>query len=482
MNLYSLRRLPLNLKNSPTMKAFQTLLTAVFVFLLAPMGFAQDERYGDTPEQQLKCKEALSVYKSYKKQKNYDEAYIQWRKACEVCPETASEGLYADGTTFISKQLKNIEDEDPRKAVLVDSLLYLHDKRMELYPSTKRSPNNRCEILGRKASDFYKYNKDEHQVAYEMFKESVECLKEESSATTLYQYYTASFYTMKRSLKGDTVAQANMRAQMLTDYLALTDYVQAGVARAQEAGKERDVSRYEKAKGNIETVFVAIADCDDMVPVLEAAVAAEPENMELKQKVLRLLNKKECTDNDLFLPVATSVYSVEPSAPAAYAIGIGFAKSSELDSSFTYMEDAVNRCGDCSDKLTYLLKTGQIASAMGRTSTARNYARQVLEIDSENADAYMLIGDAIAGSSSACDDGALGGRSVFWVASDYYARAKRMNAELAELADKKMANMAKQFPTVDDIFTYGKQAGGTFTVPSKGGCPCSGETTTIRVR
>ena len=45
-----------------------------------------------------------------------------------------------------------------------------------------------------------------------------------------------------------------------------------------------------------------------------------------------------------------------------------------------------------------------------------------------------------------------------------------------------MANMAKQFPTVDDIFTYGKQAGGSFTVPSKPGCPCSGETTTIRVR
>merc|ERR1711965_789035 len=102
-----------------------------------------------------------------------------------------------------------------------------------------------------------------------MFKESIDCLKEESSATTLYQYYTASFYTMKRELKGDTVAQANMRAQMLTDYLALTDYVQAGLARAQEAGKDRDVKRYEKAKGNIETVFVAIADCADMVPVLD---------------------------------------------------------------------------------------------------------------------------------------------------------------------------------------------------------------------
>ncbi len=464
------------------MKALQTLLTALAVLLAATASLAQDERYGDTPDQQLKCKEALSVYKSYKKQKNYDEAYVQWRKACDVCPETASEGLYADGASFIGKELKKVEDEDPRKAGLVDSLLYLHDKRMELYPSTKRSPNNRCVVLGRKATDFYKYNRDQHQAAYAMFKESIDCLKEESSATTLYQYYTASFYTMKRELKGDTVAQANMRAQMLTDYLALTDYVQAGLARAQEAGKDRDVKRYEKAKGNIETVFVAIADCADMVPVLDAAVAADPDNMDLKLKVLRLLNKKECTDNDLFLPVATAVYSVEPSAPSAYAIGIGFAKASQLDSSFTYMEDAVNRCGDCTEKLTYLLKTGQIASAMGRTSTARNYARKVLAVDAENADAYMLIGDAIAGSSSACNDGALGGRSVYWVASDYYARAKRLNEELAEKASKKMANMAKQFPTVDDIFTYGKQAGGSFTVPNKPGCPCSGESTTIRVR
>lgn len=464
------------------MKAYQTLLTAVFVLLLAPLGLAQDERYGDTPEQQLKCKEALSVYKSYKKQKNYDEAYIQWRKACEVCPETASEGLYADGTTFVSKELLEVEEGSEREAVLVDSLLYLHDKRMELYPSTKRNPNNRCEILGRKASDFYKYNRDEHQAAYEMFKESLDCLGAESSATTLYQYYTASFYTLTRSLKGDSLAQREMRAQMLTDYLSLIEYVDVGMARAEADGDSRDAERYDKAKGNIETVFVAIADCADMVPVLDAAVAADSENMDLKQKVLRLLNKKECTDNDLFLPVATSVYNVEPSAPAAYAIGIGFAKSSELDSSFKYMEDAVNRCEDCSEKLTYLLKTGQIASAMGRTSTARNYARKVLDIDAENADAYMLIGDAIAGSSSACEDGALGGRSVFWVASDYYARAKRMNADLAELADRKMTNMAKQFPTVEDIFTYGKQAGGSFTVPNKGGCPCAGETTTIRVR
>ena len=464
------------------MKFLQYLFVAPFTFLVMPFNSHSQERYGDTEEQQTLCKEALNIYKDYKKTKEYDEAYIQWRKACEVCPETASEGLYADGASFIGKQLKKVDETDPRHAVLVDSLMYIYDKRMELFPSTKRSPNNRCEVLGRKAADFYDYNKDEHMKAYEMFKESIECLKEASSATTLYKYYTASFYTMKKALKGDEAAQSAMRAKMLTDYLVLMDYVEAGIKSAQAEGKERDVKRYDKAKGNIETVFVAIADCADMVPVLEAAIAAEPENMDLKQKVLRLLNKKECSDNDLFLPVATAVYAVEPSAPAAYAIGIGFAKVSQLDSSFSYMEDAVNRCGDCSDQVTYLLKTGQIASALGMSSTAKSYARKVLDVDPDNADAYMLIGDAIAGSSASCNDGALGARSVYWVASDYYATAKRMNPELAELAGKKMSNMAKQFPTVDDIFTYGKQAGDSFTVPNKPGCPCSGETTTIRVR
>ena len=464
------------------MKFLQHLFVASFAFLVMPFNSHSQERYGDTEEQQTLCKEALNIYKDYKKTKEYDEAYIQWRKACEVCPETASEGLYVDGASFIGKQLKKVDETDPRHAVFVDSLMYLYDKRMELFPSTKRSPNNRCEVLGRKAADFYDYNKDEHMKAYEMFKESIECLKEASSATTLYKYYTASFYTMKKALKGDEAAQSAMRAKMLTDYLVLMDYVEAGIKSAQAEGKERDVKRYDKAKGNIETVFVAIADCADMVPVLEAAITAEPENMDLKQKVLRLLNKKECSDNDLFLPVATAVYAVEPSAPAAYAIGIGFAKVSQLDSSFSYMEDAVNRCGDCLDQVTYLLKTGQIASALGRSSTAKSYARKVLDVDSDNADAYMLIGDAIAGSSASCNDGALGARSVYWVASDYYATAKRMNPELAELAGKKMSNMAKQFPTVDDIFTYGKQAGGSFTVPNKAGCPCSGETTTIRVR
>jgi len=457
-------------------------LTAVFVLLLAPLGLAQDERYGDTPEQQLKCKEALSVYKSYVKQKNYDEAYIQWRKACDQCPEMAAEGLYYYGAKLLDKELKKVNPSEARYATLVDSLMFLYDKRMELFPSTAKNPNNRCEILEQKAKDYYDFFEDNHREAFDMFNESLECLKEGASVTTLYKYYTSSLYVMTKTLNGDTASQATWRANMYIDYLMLTDYAQANIDAANADGDEKTAENYEKAFVPINQVFDAIADCKTMIPVLEELYRQSPSDTKVLTAILRLLEKVECKNNDLFLPVATAVYAIEPSADAAYNIGIGFLKANELDSSITYMEEAVNRCGDCTEKANYLLKTGQVASAMGRTGTARSYARQVLELDSENADAYLLIGDVIAGSSVACDDGALGSRSVYWVASDYYARAKRMNADLAELADRKMTNMAKQFPTVEDIFTYGKQAGGSFTVPNKGGCPCAGETTTIRVR
>ena len=464
------------------MKLFNHITLSVML-MLPVLGLAQnDSKYGDTPEQQTLCKEALSVYKSYKKQKNYGEAYQQWKKACDVCPESVQESLYADGATFLKAEIKVAKKagDDARQAVLIDSLMWAYDKRMELFPSTKKKPNNRCHTLGRKASDQYKFFKSEPEVAYAMFKESLDCIEAKSSASTLSGYYATSFYTMKAINKEDKVKGAEMKTQMLTDYLRLMEYANTAIAAAN--GKEKTINSYVSAKENIEKIFTTIAKCDEMVPVLQASVDASPEDLDLKRKVLSLLVNRECTENDLFLPVATAVYEVEPSAEAAYAIGMGYAKQSNFSESFKYIEEAVMNCDTCPEQVTYLLKAGQIASALKRPSTAKRYARQVLAIDNASAEAYMLIGDAIAGSSKACSGNKIGGRIVYLVAHDYYAKAKRMNPELAKTADTKMSNMQKQFPTVDNVFAVGVNAGDTYTVDDSGSCPCNGESTVVRVR
>jgi tetratricopeptide (TPR) repeat protein len=458
-------------------------LFLIIAFVIPLNFFAQNDlKYGDTENKQILCKEALSVYKSYKTQKNYSEAYDQWEKACAVCPPQVQEALYQNGSTFIKYEIKEAKAAGDlvRQAALVDSLMWVYDMRMELFPSTKKKPNNRCHVLGRKASDYYSFNKDSIQVSFEMFKECIECLGSKSSATVLMKYYSTGLRTMVKVNKENKEEGLLMKSQLLTDYLMLIEY--ADIAINANIGNEKAIKNYESAKTNIQKNFNKIANCEEMVDVLQSRIDANPDDIDLKRKVLSLLVNRECTENDLFLPVATAVYEFEPSHEAAFAIGMGYAKQSQLSESFKYMEEAVSRCDSCPNQMAYLLKTGQIASALKRSSTAKRYANQVIALDPSNADAYMLIGDAIAGATSSCNDGALGKRAVYWVAHDYYSRAKRMNPELAEKANARMSKMSKQFPTIDEVFTLGLQAGTSFTVKQVSGCPCSGMTTNIRVR
>ncbi|MGB0195755.1 MAG: hypothetical protein ACPF84_04415, partial [Flavobacteriales bacterium] len=68
-------------------------------------------------------------------------------------------------------------------------------------------------------------------------------------------------------------------------------------------------------------------------------------------------------------------------------------------------------------------------------------------------------------------------------ACDYYGMAiSRGDEDIKATAKKKLNANSKQFPSVDEIFAVGKSTGDAITIPSIGGCPCAGESTTIRVR
>ncbi len=67
-----------------------------------------------------------------------------------------------------------------------------------------------------------------------------------------------------------------------------------------------------------------------------------------------------------------------------------------------------------------------------------------------------------------------GGREVYWLATDYYQRAKSVDSEVASKANTKISQVKKSYPTVDDLFTYGIDEGKSITIQ------CLGETTTAR--
>ena len=441
----------------------------LFITALLSVSSADAQNYGATEEEQLLCKEALSLYRTYRDQEQWNDAYKFWQKARAACPDDVTERIYSDGVKFIGKQIKAAAGT-PREEVLVDSLFLVYDQRAAAYPGLDETPPGHCDITGMKALNLLKYRKDEIDTAFAWLESTVSCMQEQSRSNYLSNYYLLIHKKMTRS-EGEE--KDSFKERLLLEYLVLQDYCDYGISNA---SSDRKKVGFEKAKSNIDEIFVLVADCETMLPILQAKIEEAPDDVEMYKKVLKLMNKKDCTDSDFYLEVAQKVCEAESSADCNYALGIGYMKKSDIRTGLEYLEAAVALCTDCGERENYLLKAGQASSALGMSKKARGYANDVLAVNPNSGEAWMLHGDAIASSSSMCDDGRLGARSVYWLAVDKYQRAKSLDASLSSKISKKISSCKGQYPSREELFGYSLKDGQSIEVP------CWGETTTIRER
>ena len=68
------------------------------------------------------------------KQKSYEDATRNWRKAYNLCPASASYNLLVDGGTLVKKLINKNKSNSVYRAALVDTLMTLYDQRAEFFP------------------------------------------------------------------------------------------------------------------------------------------------------------------------------------------------------------------------------------------------------------------------------------------------------------------------------------------------------------
>ena len=82
------------------MKKIIVLISVAAAAILAASSLSAQGKYGpDSTE----CIKYLSYYTEYYKQKNYDSALPNWRKAYKYCPPTSRYSLLSDGTTLVRR-------------------------------------------------------------------------------------------------------------------------------------------------------------------------------------------------------------------------------------------------------------------------------------------------------------------------------------------------------------------------------------------
>ncbi len=112
---------------------------------------------------------------------------------------------------------------------------------------------------------------------------------------------------------------------------------------------------------------------------------------------------------------------------------------------------------------------------------ARAHYRKAIELNPAFGIAYLAIGDLYVIAVSQCSGEALerADRAVYWLAADWYEKARRADPSVAQEADRNISFYRQHFLNDEERFFQGLKVGQRYTIDY--GCySWIGETTTVK--
>jgi tetratricopeptide (TPR) repeat protein len=434
---------------------------ALIVFAaLAFMGqnaLAQTSRFGHGQDS-ADCVLYLSYYEEYFKQKNYDSALPNWRKAYSVCPPTASENMFIRGTTLMTRLYNQTKDAAARKAI-VDTILILQDQRMATYPKKRNT------ILNNKGQHIINYRSDDAEYTYKALNEIVDELGPQANGP-LQVNLLQSAITLYRENK-----------LTADDVIAAYDKVSANIENASaknDAEKEDNL----KVKATIESVFAdsKVASCENLIAIFGPRFEADPNNLALVSNIVKLMNSAEdCASNDLYLKAVTAMYKLDPSYRSAYGLYRLNAARDNVADAAKYLEEAIASAeSDEATDAQYNYEMAAFCYKNGMRGKAIEAARKAVDMDYGYAGkAYLILGNLWA--SATCGE-TVDKWARYWAAADYYQKARNADPSIADEAAASLGSVSRYYPEASEAFMYDLTKGQSYTVS------CGGMTATTTVR
>lgn len=432
----------------------RTILLSLALAAVLPGSLLAQDKYGPNKDE---CIKYLSYYQEYYKQKNYESALPNWRKAFNVCPPTASQNMLIHGSTLMTRQIAR-NGKDPKYVKeLADTLIMLQDLRLQYYPNAKVT------VLNNKGQYLIKYRGEDTRALFGELEQIVDELKGEANASILV-------FDLQSAIKlyqdGDLSAD-----EVLATYEKVIGYVDGAQPKNDE-----DAEKLAQTRSDLQGIFVnsRIASCDNILAIFAPRYEADPSNAELASTIVKLMNSAEgCTDNHLYMSAVTTIYENDPTSVSPYLLYQLSKSKGDNAKAIEYLEAAVEAEPANAGKYTYELANFCLKNNM--RARAYGYAQKAASTDPAWAGkAYFLMG-TIWGSSS-CGDDEISRRAPYWVAVDYLQKAKNADATLTDDANRLIGQFRSYFPQTAEAFMYDLTDGQSYTVS------CNGMTATTTVR
>lgn len=437
------------------MKRITYLLLPIFVLLISSSILAQG-RYG---ADSANCIKYLSFYQEYMKQGNLNDAAPLWRKAIKSCPPQANQNMLLDGMKILRKEIFTFKKNPIRTKELTDSLIMLHDMRINNYPKYLVTASNN------KVLDMISYLDDSrNQEIFNEIKEVIDVTKQKTSIAILVRYigYASDLYK-EGKIKAEDVMEAFQKSNEILDLME----------------KAKPSEQIKNAKNDVENLFMqsGVASCENIVNLFKPRYEANPNDKELLVTMVAMFSATNCVDEHLFRAAVEGLHKVEPSANSAYLLFKLYCGANDYEKAEKYINEAIAspETNKEKDGEYYFEFASYLYKSAGKPAEAVKAAKSAAELSSAiSGKAYFLI--ATIWASQKCQGNEVEIRSPFWIAVDYLIKAKNADATLANEADNLISNYSKYFPLQSEAFMYDVLDGSSYTVS------CGGLRETTKVR
>jgi len=404
-----------------------------------------------------------TLEKQFYDQKDYKSSLGPWRKLYKTYPKSTV-NIYIHGLNIYQTLIEGSTDRK-LKDLYIDTLMHVYDHRIKYFD--QRGMN-----LGRQGTDYLKYKLDNEQLnddqrklilkkGFTYLEESVKLQGNESDAAVLI--------LLMQSTKGLYSLGDLGKEKVIEIYDVVSKVVNSNLA------KDPKSENYLTVRDVSDQIFQSsgAADCEALISIYEPKFDQIASNLEDLKKMIRMLDRQKCDASPLFAKASEKLYSLEPSAEAAYNMARLFVKADQLDKAETYYKQAVDLEKDQINLAKYYLELGQLN--FQKPQLAKSYLKKSIENNPSAGKTYIMLGDIYAHNSKSYGESDFEKSQVFWVAVDYYAKAKKADPTVEAEANQKIGTYSQYFPPKEDIFFNGLTVGQSITL---GGW--IGESTTIR--
>lgn len=432
--------------------------TKLSLLFVSALGFFVNAQNNDA------CTETLSLMASSVKAKD-PAGYDFLTTLRKDCP-SFDKRVYSYGEFAIKQKIDNAADEVEKEKYVRD-LMSFYDENFKYFPETSGS------VDMKKGLTLFNYNVGTKDEIYAFLDKAFTNDKANFDSTrALYAYFEIFVKDYEAGNKGIALQQVFDKYDDILEKLSIQEkeYSDAkDVLIAKEEANETLDTREAKAKARYEAnledivtvtssmdaIIVQLSSCDKLIPFYQKSFEENKGNKLWLQRAADRLEAKECDSDPLFSKISEALYKLDPSADAAYKLGVVEYQKKNISKAMEYFNQAASLYTDNTKKANVYMKMASIYTKSSK-SQARTYAKKALQVKPSYGKAYLLIAQLYASSLNDCGGDQFERRAMYWLAAQYCDKAASVDSSLKASASSRAAGYRAAAPSKSEIFSNPK--------------------------